>query len=149
METSSLSRPTITCEWSESSAFEDGKTYSVAEFDKIMREADKAKVEGWQQGIEKYGSAKSWEEQDEESYYNFLGYDKTQFTVNMPDGTSFTERQDIGDGDGGVIDFLKSIGYSHEVDILEKDIVAHSEELSVNKPFSECSTISFSRMSTS
>ncbi len=137
METLTSSRPTITCEWSESDVFEDGKTYSVAEFDKIMMEADKAKVEGWQQGIEKYGSAKSWEEQDEESYYNFLGYDKTQFTVNMPDGTSFTERQDIGDGDGGVIDFLKSIGYSHEVDILEKDIVTHSEELLVNKPFSE------------
>lgn len=32
--------PTITCEWSESSAFEDGKTYTVAEFDSIMKQAD-------------------------------------------------------------------------------------------------------------
>ena len=29
-----------------------------------------------------------------------------KFTVVMPDGTTYTERQDIGDGDGGVLDFL-------------------------------------------
>ena len=28
--------PTITCEWSESTVFEDGKTYSVYEFDNLM-----------------------------------------------------------------------------------------------------------------
>ena len=33
-------RPTITCDWSEHSAFEDGKTYSVADFDRIMKSAD-------------------------------------------------------------------------------------------------------------
>lgn len=35
------------------------------------------------------------------------GYAKTKFIINMPDGTKYTERQDIGDGDGGVIDFLR------------------------------------------
>lgn len=32
--------------------------------------------------------------------------EKVKFTVVMPDGTTYTERQDIGDGDGGVLDFL-------------------------------------------
>lgn len=30
-------RPTITCDWSESPVFENGKTYSVSEFDKLMK----------------------------------------------------------------------------------------------------------------
>ena len=100
---------TITCNWSESNAFEDGKTYSVAEFDRIMEQADREKQDGWQIGIEKYGSAEEWKAQDEESYYNYLGYDKTKFTVNMPNGKSITERQDIGDGYGGVISFFRSL----------------------------------------
>ena len=118
----SEARPTITCEWSESNAFEDGKTYSAAEFDSIMREADKTKVENWQHGIEKYGSEESWKEQDEDEYYSCLGYDKTKFTVNMPDGTSVTERQDIGDGYGGAVDFLRRFGYEHIADVLQEDI---------------------------
>lgn len=36
-----------------------------------------------------------------------MGYDKVKFTINMPDGQTITERQDAGDGYGGVIDFLK------------------------------------------
>ena len=100
---------TITCNWSERNAFEDGKTYSVAEFDRIMEQADREKQDGWQIGIEKYGSAEEWKAQDEESYYNYLGYDKTKFTVNMPNGKSITERQDIGDGYGGVISFFRSL----------------------------------------
>ena len=100
---------TITCNWNESNAFEDGKTYSVAEFDRIMEQADREKQDGWQIGIEKYGSAEEWKAQDEESYYNYLGYDKTKFTVNMPNGKSITERQDIGDGYGGVISFFRSL----------------------------------------
>ena len=70
-----------------------------------MEQADREKQDGWQIGIEKYGSAEEWKAQDEESYYNYLGYDKTKFTVNMPNGKSITERQDIGDGYGGVISF--------------------------------------------
>ena len=41
-----LSEPTITCEWSESNYFEDGKTYSVAEFDSLMEQADSEMVAG-------------------------------------------------------------------------------------------------------
>ncbi|MBD9047341.1 MAG: helicase [Ruminococcus sp.] len=49
------------------------------------------------------------------------GYAKTKFIINMPDGTRYTERQDIGDGDGGVIDFLGSIeSYKDIVPLLEQ-----------------------------
>lgn len=112
---------TITCELSESPVFEEGKTYTVAEFDKIMKEADSERHDSWKNGIEEYGSAEAFEKNDEERYYQFLGYDKTKFTVNFPDGSTITERQDIGDGDGGVIDFLRSIpSYQQYIPMLEE-----------------------------
>ena len=118
-------RPTITCDWSEHSAFEDGKTYSVADFDRIMKSADDEWVEQRQLEIEEYGS----ENAVAEAYRNgelddvHLGYAKTKFIINMPNGTQYTERQDIGDGIGGVIDFLKQYPqYSGVVKVLEADI---------------------------
>lgn len=118
-------RPTITCDWSESPVFEDGKTYSVSEFDTLMKNADDEWVEQRQLEIEEYGS----ENAVAEAYRNgeldniHLGYEKTKFIVNMPNGTTHTFRQDIGDGDGGVIDFLKQYPqYSGVVKILEADI---------------------------
>lgn len=102
----STSAPTITCEWSESSVFEDGKTYSVREFDELMKAADEEFVAGKAAALDKYGSHKEWINSDDKEYSRFLGYDKVKFTVNMPDGTQYTERQDIGDGYGGVIEFL-------------------------------------------
>ena len=118
-------RPTITCDWSESPVFENGKTYSVSEFDKLMKNADDEWVEQRQLEIEEYGS----ENAVTEAYRNgeldniHLGYEKTKFIVNMPNGTTHTFRQDIGDGDGGVIDLLKQYPqYSGVVKILEADI---------------------------
>ena len=43
--------PTITCDFSESNAFEDGKTYSVAEFDAAMEKADEEYIAGRQAQI--------------------------------------------------------------------------------------------------
>lgn len=118
-------RPTITCDWSESPVFENGKTYSVSEFDTLMKNADDEWVEQRQLEIEEYGS----ENAVAEAYRNgeldniHLGYEKTKFIVNMPNGTTHTFRQAIGDGDGGVIDFLKQYPqYSGVVKILEADI---------------------------
>lgn len=118
-------RPTITCDWSESPVFENGKTYSVSEFDKLMKNADDEWVEQRQLEIEEYGS----ENAVTEAYRNgeldniHLGYEKTKFIINMPNGTTHTFRQNIGDGDGGVIDFLKQYPqYSGVVKILEADI---------------------------
>lgn len=118
-------RPTITCDWSESPVFENGKTYSVSEFDTLMKNADDEWVEQRQFEIEEYGS----ENAVTEAYRNgeldniHLGYEKTKFIINMPNGTKYTERQDIGDGNGGIIDFLNQYPqYSGVVKILEADI---------------------------
>lgn len=90
-----------------------------------MKNADDEWVEQRQLEIEEYGS----ENAVAEAYRNgeldniHLGYEKTKFIVNMPNGTTHTFRQDIGDGDGGVIDFLKQYPqYSGVVKILEADI---------------------------
>lgn len=126
-----LSEPTITCEWSESNYFEDGKTYSVAEFDTLMEQADSEMVAGAKAAIEKYGSAKAWYEADaDDEFSQFMGYDKVKFTINMPDGQTITERQDAGDGYGGVIDFLKRYSiYNSIVPELEAAKAAHMAEL--------------------
>lgn len=127
--------PTITCEWSESSAFEDSKTYTIAEFDRIMKQADDDWVKQRQYEIDTYGNDidKIYEAYEKGEISGIhQGYAKTKFNVNMPDGTIHTFRQDIGDGDGGVIDFLKQYPqYSEAVRMLEADIYLenHSDEL--------------------
>lgn len=127
LDTISYKTPTITCEWSESSVFKENKTYTVAEFDAIMKKADDKRVAGKNAAIKYYGSERAWMEAEgrkvskTDKFGDYFGYDKTSFTVNMPDGTSFTERQDIGDGYGGVINFLSKIGkYKDIVPLLEK-----------------------------
>lgn len=124
-------RPTITCDWSESPVFENGKTYSVSEFDKLMKNADDEWVEQRQLEIEEYGS----ENAVAEAYRNgeldniHLGYEKTKFIINMPNGTKYTERQDIGDGIGGVIDFLEQYSQYSAVVKLLKDDIAKEEQV--------------------
>lgn len=124
-------RPTITCDWSESPVFENGKTYSVSEFDTLMKNADDEWVEQRQLEIEEYGS----ENAVAEAYRNgeldniHLGYEKTKFIVNMPNGTTHTFRQDIGDGDGGVIDFLKQ--YPQEREVRSDEKLQSVDELAV------------------
>ena len=98
--------PYIFCEWSESPVFEDGKRYSIYEFDRLMKQADDEQVAGKNAALKKYGTWEDWYEADDPENARFLGYDKTKFTIVMPDGQTYTERQDIGDGDGGVLDFL-------------------------------------------
>lgn len=118
-------RPTITCDWSEHPAFEDGKTYSVADFDRIMKSADDEWVRLRQYEQDTYGNDmdaiyQAYEDGEIDSVHQ--GYAKTKFIINMPDGTRYTERQDIGDGDGGVIDFLRQYdNYKNLVPILEQE----------------------------
>lgn len=130
-------RPTITCDWSESPVFENGKTYSVSEFDKLMKNADDEWVEQRQLEIEEYGS----ENAVTEAYRNgeldniHLGYEKTKFIINMPNGTKYTEWQDIGDGIGGVIDFLEQYSqYSAVVKLLKDDIAFENRSNELLKP---------------
>lgn len=46
----------------------------------------------------------------------------------MPNGTKYTERQDIGDGIGGVIDFLEQYSQYSAVVKLLKDDIAKEEQ---------------------
>ena len=99
---------TITVEWSEHAGFEAGKTYSVLEFDTLMKKYDKEWREGQKRELEQYGSFEAAIESGKAIYQ---GYSKVKFTINMPEGSipsSITERQDIGDGYGGVVDYFKT-----------------------------------------
>lgn len=96
----------VRCEWSESNVFEDGKVYPLAEFDRLMKEADDAYIAGRARTLEKYGSwDKVFQAKDAKAAL-YAGCDKTKFTLLLPDGRAYTERQDIGDGYGGMIDYL-------------------------------------------
>lgn len=86
LDTITYRAPTITCEWSESEVFEKGKIYSVAEFDALMKRADDEHIAGKNAAIKHYGSEKAWIAADDSNYSRYLGYDKTKFIVNMPDG---------------------------------------------------------------
>lgn len=126
-------RPTITCEWSEHPDFKGGKTYSVAEFDSIMKKADTEWLELRQKELDTYNNDvekifEAYENGEIDSVH--LGYAKVKFTVNLPNGTKYTERQDIGDGDGGVIDFLNlyPAHYSNVVQVLKADIDSDNTE---------------------
>ena len=99
--------PYIFCEWSESIVFQDKTAYSLQEFDRLMKQADDEYVAGRAAAMAKYGTWQKWYDANDPEYRAFLGYDKVKFTLVMPNGQIFTERQDIGDGDGGVLDFLE------------------------------------------
>ena len=96
-----------------------------------MEQADSEMVAGAKAAIEKYGSAKAWYEADaDDEFSQFMGYDKVKFTINMPDGQTITERQDAGDGYGGVIDFLKRYSiYNSIIPELEAAKAAHMADL--------------------
>ena len=95
-----------------------------------MKNADQGFVNERTKFLELYGSEGVWQEQDEKSYYQYLGYDKVKFEVVLKDGTRFEERQDIGDGIGGVIDFLSL--YPDFAEAVEELKVAVSSETSPN-----------------
>lgn len=106
--------PTVTCEWSEHDCFDDGKTYLVSEFNSRMAEADRE----WCQ------SGRAGED-------HALGYAKVKFQVNLSaDGDKIVERQDIGDGDGSMFEFLRETGgvrYQKAVELMEEACVQEKE----------------------
>ena len=107
--------PFIYCEWSESDIFEGGKSYAVFDFDRLMKQADDEYAANKKAALEKYGTWQKWFDAKDPEFSRFLGYDKVKFTVVLPDGRTFTERQDIGDGDGGLLDFLSQYDKYHDV----------------------------------
>ena len=105
--------PVIQCEWSESYDFDDGKYYTVSEFDKIMKGADTVRVRQKQELIEKYGSSEELLMNGSmEEIAEGCGYAKVKFVVRT--GTDRKEdRQDIGNADGGVLDHIRIWDKSH------------------------------------
>lgn len=122
--------PVIKCEWSEHSAFEEGKIYKVSEFDSLMKQLDDEWSANRAAEIEKYGSPQN--AIDNDGVYQ--GYAKTKFTIDLGNGQTYTERQDIGDGIGGVIDFLKQYPqYKNVVSVLETTIEIEKNEALLEK----------------
>ena len=120
--------PYIFCEWSESGVFQDKTAYSLQEFDRLMKQADDEYIAGRTAAMAKYGTWQKWYDANDPEYNAFLGYDKVKFTLVMPDGRTFTERQDIGDGDGGVLDFLNQYDkYREIVPVLREAIRKEAE----------------------
>jgi len=124
--------PYIFCEWSESITFEDKTAYSLYEFDRLMKQADDEYVTKKTAAMAKYGTWQKWYDANDPEYKAFLGYDKVKFTVVLPDGRTFTERQDIGDGDGGVLDFLSKYDAYREIvpalrEAANKEADAHND----------------------
>lgn len=109
--------PTITCNYSDSPVFENKKTYSIYEFDKLMKQAKEEFI------ARKWSDYETsiYKDEDFKDYLRHTGYDKIKFTINMPDGTKITEHHDVGDCfNGGIIDWLKFHKYTDIASQLEK-----------------------------
>ena len=126
--------PYIFCEWSESIVFQDKTAYSLQEFDRLMKQADDEYVAGKTAAMAKYGTWQKWYDANDPEYNAFLGYDKVKFTLVMPDGRTFTERQDIGDGDGGVLDFLSQYDAYREIVPTLQEAVRKEAEAAQSAP---------------
>lgn len=105
-------KASVYCEWSEHDAFEEGKVYSVFEFDRLMEQADTEWIELRQQEREQYGE-NAFEELYKHNLPQHQTYAKTKYTVFVPGMTELTLRQDIGDGLGSMIDFVRTTTHKH------------------------------------
>ncbi len=57
--------------------------------------------------IKKYGTEQRWIESKDPEFDEFSGYDKVSFVIVLPDGVRVWGRQDVGDGYGGLLDYLR------------------------------------------
>lgn len=126
--------PTVQCQWSESPAFEDGKTYTVSEFDSMMELEDHLFLEKKMKLVQKYkdydGVAKAVAEDGlPENSLGYMGYHKVCFTIQM-ENQKIEERQDIGDGDGGLLEFLEKSVSPGTIESLQKEMNTHTEFVS-------------------
>lgn len=96
---------------------------------KLNDNTELLKTQGFTVNIKYEELAPFYEEHDElDDIDPAVIYEKTKFIINMPNGTKYTERQDIGDGIGGVIDFLEQYSQYSAVVKLLKDDIAKEEQ---------------------
>lgn len=126
--------PYIFCEWSENTVFQDKTAYSLSEFDRLMKQTDGEYIAKKAAAMAKYGTWQKWYDANDPEYSAFLSYDKVKFTLVMPDGRTFTERQDIGDGDGGVLDFLSQYDAYREIVPTLQEAVRKEAEAAQSAP---------------
>ncbi|MDE6851212.1 MAG: ssDNA-binding domain-containing protein [Lachnospiraceae bacterium] len=135
LEESNSLFPTVQCRLSESYAFEEGKIYTVSEFDSRMELEDRLFLEKKLDLLQKYkdfdGVAQAIVEDGlPGNSLGYLGYHKVEFTIQIGN-RCIKERQDIGDGDGGLVEFLEKSGYSKEtIAGLQEEMNTHTEFLS-------------------
>lgn len=97
--------PVVTILWSEHSRFHDGETMSLSEANALIESLDRAAVA-------------------EDGYY------KTKFRIDfVMDGqpNNYIGRQDLGDGDGTLIDHIESYHASYENNVDWDTFVLHNE----------------------
>lgn len=102
-----LDKPVVTVLWSEHNAFKENEKYSLAVFDEKIKRYDRQVLD-----LKKEAEAKG-------EYYPYF---KTKFQIEFPmngENHTYTGRQDIGDGDGGVIDHIKLVA-SHKLKDIEE-----------------------------
>ena len=117
--------PTITCISSEYPVFEYGKTYSLLEFDELMKNAN---IEWRRNRIEEFEMYSSSVEAIEATGRTYQHSARTEFKINMPDGSKYIARQDIYEGVGGVIDFLSQDSrYNDILPILKEEVAIERE----------------------
>lgn len=118
-------KASIYCEWSEHDAFEGGRVYSVSEFDQLMKVADNEWRELREKEREQYGD-EAFEILREQGMPQHQGYAKVKFTVYVPGMETLTLRQDVGDGFGGMINYINITSHAHYVEPL---VAAMQQEL--------------------
>ncbi|WP_366946654.1 LPD25 domain-containing protein, partial [uncultured Oscillibacter sp.] len=136
--------PYIFCEWSESAAFQGKTAYSISEFDRLMKQTDDEYSSKKAAAMAKYGTWQKWYDADDPEFQAYLSYDKVKFTIVLPDGRAFTERQDIGDGDGGVLDFLSKLSDYREIVPLLREAAQQEAETPQETPKAQQKTDDFS-----
>ncbi len=136
--------PYIFCEWSESAAFQGKTAYSISEFDRLMKQTDDEYTSKKAAAMAKYGTWQKWYDANDPEFQAYLSYDKVKFTIVLPDGRAFTERQDIGDGDGGVLDFLSKLSDYREIVPLLREAAQQEAETPQETPKAQQKTDDFS-----
>ena len=100
------SPPYVRCEYSETRHFKADQIYSINEFDRLMKQADDEHTKGKAAALKKYGTEEKWFAAHDPELDRFIGYDKVSFCVVLPDGKRIWTRQDVGDGYGGLLNYL-------------------------------------------
>lgn len=118
--------PVVKCEWSEAEDFEDGKYYTLKEYDDMMRTTDNEFCATREQIKARYDTEEAFYNTTNSEEYRYTGYEKNKYTVDFGDGRTVTERQDIGDDEGGIMEHFKNISslnvYVNEIKAaIEKD----------------------------